>query len=41
MSHTESAMTEFLNVDGGTIAYEVTGATGPLVVLAQHVGVDP
>ncbi|MGC4809938.1 alpha/beta fold hydrolase [Micromonospora sp. DT228] len=31
-------MTEFLNVDGGTIAYEVTGATGPLVVLAHGMG---
>ncbi|AGZ42537.1 alpha/beta fold hydrolase [Actinoplanes friuliensis] len=30
-------MTEFLNVDGGTIAYEVTG-TGPLVVLAHGMG---
>ncbi|MGJ6967205.1 alpha/beta fold hydrolase [Streptosporangium sp. G11] len=31
-------MTEFLNVDGGTIAYEVTGLTGPLVVLAHGMG---
>ncbi|MDG4761442.1 alpha/beta hydrolase [Micromonospora sp. WMMD710] len=31
-------MTEFLSVDGGTIAYEVTGATGPLVVLAHGMG---
>jgi pimeloyl-ACP methyl ester carboxylesterase len=30
-------MTEFLTVDGGTIAYEVTGA-GPLVVLAHGLG---
>jgi pimeloyl-ACP methyl ester carboxylesterase len=30
-------MTEYLNVDGGTIAYEVTGA-GPLVVLAHGMG---
>ncbi|MFD4676373.1 alpha/beta fold hydrolase [Lentzea sp. NPDC058450] len=30
-------MTEFLNVDGGTIAYEITGA-GPLVVLAHGMG---
>ncbi len=30
-------MTEFLNVDGGTIAYEVTGE-GPLVVLAHGMG---
>jgi pimeloyl-ACP methyl ester carboxylesterase len=34
----ELAMTEFLNVDGGTIAYEVTGAAGPLVVLAHGMG---
>lgn len=31
-------MTEFLNVDGGTIAYEVTGSTGPLVVLSHGMG---
>ena len=31
-------MTEFLNVDGGTIAYEVTGDAGPLVVLAHGMG---
>ncbi|MFG3076548.1 alpha/beta fold hydrolase [Streptomyces sp. NPDC048225] len=30
-------MTEYLAVDGGTIAYEVTGA-GPLIVLAHGVG---
>lgn len=30
-------MTEFLTVDGGTIAYEVSG-TGPLVVLAHGMG---
>ncbi|WP_436533274.1 alpha/beta fold hydrolase [Actinoplanes sp. HUAS TT8] len=30
-------MTEFLNVDGGTIAYEVSGE-GPLVVLAPGIG---
>ncbi|MBU2663474.1 alpha/beta hydrolase [Actinoplanes bogorensis] len=30
-------MTEFLKIDGGTIAYEVTGA-GPLVVLAHGMG---
>src|SRR3954468_2078442 len=30
-------MTEFLTVDGGTIAYEVSGA-GPLVVLAHGMG---
>jgi pimeloyl-ACP methyl ester carboxylesterase len=31
-------MTEFLNVDGGTLAYEVTGDAGPLVVLAHGMG---
>ena len=31
-------MTEYLDVDGGTIAYEVTGASGPLVVLAHGMG---
>ncbi|MGV9212229.1 alpha/beta fold hydrolase [Micromonospora sp. RB23] len=31
-------MTEFLNVDGGTLAYEVTGDSGPLVVLAHGMG---
>jgi len=31
-------MTEFLTVDGGTLAYEVTGTTGPLVVLAHGMG---
>ncbi|MFI5927751.1 alpha/beta fold hydrolase [Micromonospora sp. NPDC051543] len=31
-------MTEYLNVDGGTLAYEVTGASGPLVVLAHGMG---
>ncbi|MFE1904291.1 alpha/beta fold hydrolase [Streptomyces gardneri] len=30
-------MTEYLAVDGGTIAYEVTGA-GPLIVLAHGIG---
>ncbi|MGI5507188.1 alpha/beta fold hydrolase [Lentzea sp. CA-135723] len=30
-------MTEFLTVDGGTIAYDITGA-GPLVVLAHGMG---
>jgi pimeloyl-ACP methyl ester carboxylesterase len=30
-------MTEFLEVDGGTIAYEVTGS-GPLVVLSHGIG---
>ena len=31
-------MTEFLTVDGGTLAYDVTGTTGPLVVLAHGMG---
>jgi pimeloyl-ACP methyl ester carboxylesterase len=31
-------MTEYLSVDGGTLAYEVTGASGPLVVLAHGIG---
>ena len=31
-------MTEHLTVDGGTLAYEVTGAPGPLVVLAHGMG---
>jgi pimeloyl-ACP methyl ester carboxylesterase len=31
-------MTECLTVDGGTIAYEVTGTTGPLIVLAHGMG---
>ncbi|MFD1275397.1 alpha/beta fold hydrolase [Streptomyces kaempferi] len=31
-------MTEFLNVDGGTIAYEVSGTAGPLVVVAHGMG---
>nr|MDT0664316.1 alpha/beta fold hydrolase [Micromonospora sp. DSM 115978] len=31
-------MTEFLSVDGGTIAYELTGAAGPLLVLAHGMG---
>ncbi|WP_422739205.1 alpha/beta fold hydrolase [Micromonospora sp. WMMD729] len=31
-------MTEYLNVDGGTLAYEVTGDSGPLVVLAHGMG---
>ena len=31
-------MTDFLTVDGGTLAYEVTGAAGPLVVLAHGMG---
>ncbi|GAA1430284.1 alpha/beta hydrolase [Microlunatus lacustris] len=31
-------MTEFLEIDGGTLAYDVTGASGPLVVLAHGMG---
>jgi pimeloyl-ACP methyl ester carboxylesterase len=31
-------MTEYLKVDGGTLAYEVTGQSGPLVVLAHGMG---
>ncbi|MGK5740092.1 alpha/beta fold hydrolase [Micromonospora sp. URMC 103] len=31
-------MTEYLTVDAGTLAYEVTGASGPLVVLAHGMG---
>ena len=31
-------MTEYLTVEGGTLAYELTGAAGPLVVLAHGVG---
>ncbi|MDR7280948.1 alpha/beta fold hydrolase [Catenuloplanes atrovinosus] len=31
-------MTEFLTVDGGTLAYQVTGASGPLIVLAHGMG---
>jgi len=31
-------MTEYLTVDGGTLAYEVTGSSGPLVVLAHGMG---
>jgi pimeloyl-ACP methyl ester carboxylesterase len=34
----EVVVTEFLSVDGGTIAYEVTGGAGPLVVLAHGMG---
>ncbi|MEU5882656.1 alpha/beta hydrolase [Spirillospora sp. NPDC047279] len=32
-------MTEYLDVDGGRIAYDVTGGDGPLVVLAPGMGV--
>ncbi|CCH87432.1 Hydrolase [Modestobacter italicus] len=31
-------MTEFLTIDGGTLAYDLTGAAGPLVVLAHGMG---
>lgn len=31
-------MTEFLTVDDGTLAYDLTGSTGPLVVLAHGMG---
>lgn len=31
-------MIGYLTVDGGTLAYEVTGASGPLVVLAHGIG---
>ena len=31
-------MTEFRTIDGGTLAYEVTGGAGPLVVLAHGMG---
>jgi pimeloyl-ACP methyl ester carboxylesterase len=31
-------MTEYLDIDGGTLAYEVTGDAGPLVVLAHGMG---
>lgn len=31
-------MTDYLDVDGGTLAYEVTGGPGPLVVLAHGIG---
>jgi pimeloyl-ACP methyl ester carboxylesterase len=31
-------MTEFLTLDGGTLAYELSGTTGPLLVLAHGMG---
>jgi pimeloyl-ACP methyl ester carboxylesterase len=31
-------MTEFLPIDGGTLAYDLSGSTGPLVVLAHGMG---
>ena len=31
-------MTDHLTVDGGTLAYEVTGTSGPLIVLAHGMG---
>ncbi len=36
-SHANDSVTEFLNVDGGTIAYQVCGE-GPLIVLAHGLG---
>ena len=33
-------MTEFVSVDGGSIAYELSGGDGPLVVLAHGIGHD-
>jgi len=34
----EVVMTAHLTVDGGTLAYELTGTSGPLVVLAHGIG---
>ena len=31
-------MTEFLTIDGGTLAYDLTGTTGPLMMLAHGMG---
>lgn len=31
-------MTEYLTIDGGTLAYETAGASGPLLVLAHGIG---
>ena len=31
-------MTEFLTIEGGTLAYDLTGTTGPLVMLAHGMG---
>ncbi|SBT51409.1 alpha/beta fold hydrolase [Micromonospora auratinigra] len=31
-------MTEFLTIDGGTLAYELSGTTGPLLVLVHGMG---
>ena len=31
-------MTEFLTTDGGILAYDLTGSSGPLVVLAHGMG---
>src|SRR3569833_2155403 len=37
-SFPEVPMTQYLPVDGGTLAYDVTGDSGPLVVLAHGLG---
>src|SRR3982751_5235471 len=37
ISQAEDIMTEYLTIDGGTLAYDVTGE-GPLVVLAHGLG---
>jgi pimeloyl-ACP methyl ester carboxylesterase len=37
-THLEAEMTEHLTIDGGTLAYELSGATGPLLVLAHGMG---
>src|SRR3569833_626160 len=37
-SFPEVPMTQYLTVDGGTLAYDVTGDSGPLVVLAPGLG---
>src|SRR3569833_1507982 len=37
-SFPEVPMTQYLTVDGGTLAYDVTGDSGPLVVLAHGLG---
>jgi pimeloyl-ACP methyl ester carboxylesterase len=39
ISQEEAVMTEYLEVEGGTLAYDVSGA-GPLVVLAHGMGND-
>ncbi|MDF5755295.1 alpha/beta hydrolase [Spongiactinospora sp. TRM90649] len=37
ISHMEAGMTEYLKIEGGELAYEVTGE-GPLIVLAHGIG---